>query len=582
MARHSFSAVILAAGKATRFKSERSKLLHRLLGRPLGEYALRAVLALEPERSYMIIGHDAEEARKTFARPGLTFIEQKEQLGTGHALMIARAELERCSSPTLVVMVGDAPLLRTETLAHLIQAHEKARAAATVLSVRLGDPSGYGRVVRSGQRVRAIVEEKAATAAQKKIREINSGILCFSRPRLLKHLGKLSAGNPQKEYLLTEIVEILSRQHEKVSAVSASDPQEVLGVNNRAELARIERTLRLAKLDRLMLDGVTVADPQVTYVEEGVEVGADTVLEPGVSLRGATRIGRNCQIQMCSTVADSILGDRVTVRQSSLIVGCEVSSDAVIGPFAHLRDGAVIESNARIGNFVEVKKSRVGRGTKASHLTYLGDATLGSNVNVGAGTVTCNYDGEKKNPTLIEDGCFIGSGSMLVAPVRIGKGSYVAAGSTITEDVPPESLGMGRARQVNKEGWVRTRAKAKPELGISVTVREVDSVAVFEVSGRLTLGRAAEYFRERIQERVARGSKNVIVSFAHVVYIDSAGLGGLVAAMTTLRAAGGQLKLTSMPAEILRIFEAANLDRAFDIHPHEAAALASFGASQHA
>jgi bifunctional UDP-N-acetylglucosamine pyrophosphorylase/glucosamine-1-phosphate N-acetyltransferase len=460
MAEKGFSVVILAAGKATRFKSERSKLLHRLAGRPLGEYVLRAVAAAGPDRTFMVVSHAAEEVRKTFARSDLTFIDQAEQLGTGHALLAAREELEHCPSPTVLIVVGDAPLLRPETLRALAQAQARSGCAATVLTTRLDSPKGYGRIMRSGNRVRAIIEEKVATPAQRKIREVSYGILCFSRSQLLKHLAELSRDNAQREYLLTDLIGIFNRHRFKVGAFPVENSREVLGVNDRVELAQIEKMLRLRKAESLMRSGVTMVNPEVTYVDEDVEVGQDTIIEPGVSLLGTSRVGRECLLRPYSTITDSILSDRVRVGPCCVISACKIASDVIIGPFAHLRDGASIEQNARIGNFVEVKKSRVGRGTKASHLTYLGDATLGEGVNIGAGTVTCNYDGKTKHPTIIEDGCFIGSGTMLVAPVRVGRGSTVGAGSTITEDVPPESLALGRARQVNKEGWARKRDKS--------------------------------------------------------------------------------------------------------------------------
>jgi bifunctional UDP-N-acetylglucosamine pyrophosphorylase / glucosamine-1-phosphate N-acetyltransferase len=467
MAKRDFSIVILAAGKSTRFKSERSKLIHTLAGRPLGDYVATAALAAAPETVLMVVGHSAASVRETLARPGLRFVEQKEQRGTGHALMVARPQLEKCKGSAIVVVVGDAPLLRTETLLQLVAAHRKARASASVLTMRPASPTGYGRIIRSGRSVRAIVEEKLCTPAQRRIKEVSSGILCFSRADLLKHLDKLSDKNAQKEFLLTDLVRIFNQQRKKVVAFPIADAREVLGVNDRVELARMERILRMQKAEALMRGGVTIVDPETTYVDSGVQVGNDTVIEPGVSLLGSTRIGRGCTIRVHSTLDDSILGDRVLVRPNTYVTGCEIGSDVILGPFAHLRDGAVVEDGARIGNFVEVKKSRVGRGTRAWHLTYLGDATLGEQVNIGAGTVTCNYDGDKKNPTTIEDGVFIGSGSMLVAPVKIGKGSYVAAGSAITEDVPAESLAVGRARQVNKEGWVRKHkernARSKPE-----------------------------------------------------------------------------------------------------------------------
>jgi bifunctional UDP-N-acetylglucosamine pyrophosphorylase/glucosamine-1-phosphate N-acetyltransferase len=464
-----FSVVILAAGKATRFKSERPKVLHRLAGRLLGDYVIRAAQAARPQRTYLIIGHQGEEVRQAFDRPGVRFIRQEEQLGTGHALLVAKAELEQCPSPNLVVLVGDAPLLRSETIRALVSAHVRRKAALTVLTTRLEDPSGYGRVMRRKgygpmdsarhDRVRAIIEEKVCTLQQKKVKEISSGMLCFSCDVLLKHLDRLSAQNLQKEYLLTDLVAILDGERYKVVGFHAADSHEVLGVNDRLELAKAEKALRLRKAEALMRNGVTIVDPNATYIDDGVEVGPETVIEPGVSLLGGTRVGRNCLLRPYSTITDCTLGDNTTVRQSCVLSGSHIASDVILGPFAHLRDGAVIAQDARIGNFVEVKKSQVGRGSKAQHLTYLGDATLGEKVNVGAGTITCNYDGQNKNLTQIEDGAFIGSGTMLVAPVRVGRNSYVAAGSTITDDVPPDSLALGRARQLNKEGWVRTSQK---------------------------------------------------------------------------------------------------------------------------
>jgi bifunctional UDP-N-acetylglucosamine pyrophosphorylase/glucosamine-1-phosphate N-acetyltransferase len=581
MAEQEFSVLILAAGKATRFKSEHSKMLHRLAGRALGEYVLETVLGINPQRIYMVIGHEAEEVRKAFAHSRITLIEQKPQLGTGHALLVARPELAHCPSATVLVLVGDAPLLRGETLRALLAAHQRARAAATILTTRFENPYGYGRIVRarSGQ-VRAIVEEKVCTPAQRRIREINSGIICFARAPLLAHLPALSSDNAQKEYLLTDLVEIFNRQRLKVAAFPVADAREVLGVNDRVELAQMEKVLRRRKAEALMRDGITIVNPECTYIDDQVEVGRDTVIEPGVSLLGTTRVGSACALRPYSTIIDSVLGDRVTVRPYCMIRACEIHSDVILGPFAHLRDGAVIEQNARIGNFVEVKKSRVGRGTKASHLSYLGDAVLGEQVNVGAGTVTCNYDGEKKNPTHIEDGVFVGSGSMLVAPVRIGKGSYVAAGSTITEDVPPESLALGRARQTNKEGWARTRGQGKPTAGI--TVREVGPVTVFSVSGRITMGDPATQLGQKIRQALEGGRKQLVVNLADVVYIDSAGMGALVGATMAARKSGGQLKLASIPPKVRDLLEPTGLCRVFEICHDEAAALASFDVGRHA
>lgn len=461
MTQGTFSILILGAGKATRFKSAYPKLLHPLAGRLMGEYILRAAADAGAERLYMVIGHQAEAMRKAFARNGLQFIEQKEQLGTGHALMVARPELESCPSDAVIALVGDVPKLQHDTLRALIATHFKKRAACTILTMKVENPKGYGRIIRAtGERVRAIVEEKVATAAQKKVSEVSTGILCFSRRHLLENLGKLSHDNAQGEYLLTDLISIFNRKRLTVLAFKAPDG-EAEGINDRAQLAKVGKELYLRRALHWMREGVTLTDPEATYIDEDVAIGPDTTIEAGVYLIGKTRVGSGCRIGAHSTITDSTLADGVTVRHSCVITGSRVGDGAALGPFAHLRPLTIIESAARIGNFVEVKNSTIGKGTKAQHLTYLGDATVGENSNIGAGTITCNYDGEKKNRTEIGDEVFIGSGNMLVAPVRIGKGSYTAAGSTITQDVPPESLAIERSTQVNKEGWVRERKKLK-------------------------------------------------------------------------------------------------------------------------
>lgn len=459
-----FSILILAAGKATRFKSEHTKVLHALAGRRLGDYVLGAALGAAPEHAWMVIGHEAERVREAFARPGLGFVVQREQRGTGDAVTAARPELEKCSSPNLIVLVGDAPLLSPETLRALADHHAASGAAATILTTRLDNPEGYGRILRgSGSRVRAIVEEKDATPAEKRLREVSSGILCFSLPKLLAHLGDLTDTNAQKEFLLTDLVRIFNRRRMKVTAFPVVNSREVLGVNDRVELAQVEKLIRRKKAHALMRAGVSIVDPKSTVIDDEVEAGRDTRIGAGVHLLGRTRLGKDCVVSPYCILTDSTIGDRALLRPFSVVSGCEIAAGATVGPFAHLRDGAVVGEDARIGNFVEVKNSRIGRGSKSLHLTYLGDATLGERVNVGAGTVTCNYDGERKNPTVIEDGVFIGSGSMLVAPLRVGKGSYIAAGSAVTEDVPTGALAIGRARQVNKENWSRTRASKTGE-----------------------------------------------------------------------------------------------------------------------
>jgi bifunctional UDP-N-acetylglucosamine pyrophosphorylase / glucosamine-1-phosphate N-acetyltransferase len=459
-----FSTLILAAGKATRFKSEHTKVLHPLAGRPLGDYILRTAQACHPEQTFMVVGHESQRVRETFARDGLIFVVQRQLKGTGDAVIAARPELNECPSPTVVVLVGDAPMLTPATLTRLVEIHTQSNAAATVLTTRLKNPEGYGRILRAkDSRVRAIVEEKDCTPAEKKNREVSSGIISFSRSELLKHLDELTDTNSQKEFLLTDIIRILGRRKLKVIAFPVANSREVLGVNDRVELAKVEKLLRRQKAEALMRAGVTIADPRTTVIDEPVEIGRDTRVEAGVHILGRTRIGRGCVLQPYCVVSESTMGDAVTVRPFCVIHSSNVGSGARLGPFAHLREAATIGEGARIGNFVELKKTVVGSNTRSMHLTYLGDAAVGDNVNVGAGVVTCNYDGEKKHQTVIEDNVFVGSGSMLVAPIRIGKQSYVAAGSTLTEDVPPEALALGRARQVNKEGWIGEQKKKAPD-----------------------------------------------------------------------------------------------------------------------
>jgi bifunctional UDP-N-acetylglucosamine pyrophosphorylase/glucosamine-1-phosphate N-acetyltransferase len=579
MSNQRFMAIVLAAGKSTRFKSNYPKALHLLSGLPIGEYVLRAVLDAGPEQTYMVVGHRAEEVRKAFERPRVQFIEQEEQLGTGHALMAARHELERSPSPAVMVVVADAPLIRSETLRELAATHARTKAAATVLTTRLDNPNGYGRVVRGkGPQIRAIVEEKLCTPTQKNIREINCGILCFDRRKLLQHLGRLTRDNGQEEYLLTDLIAMLRGHGEKVLAFPVEDFQQVLGINDRKELAAVEKILRLKKAESLMRDGVTILNLEATYIDGDVRVGVDTILEPGVGLLGRSVVGSNCTIRVGSVIADSTLGDGVVVRPYSIITGCAIGSNVIIGPFAHLRDGAVIEMDARIGNFVEVKKSRIGKRTKAWHLTYLGDAVLGEDVNVGAGTVTCNYDGRNKHTATVEDHVFIGSGTMIVAPVKIGRGAYVAAGSTITEDVPPESLALARARQVNKEGWARQHnEELKSSMpSFTLTEREAGPITILDLSGPLVIGAPVEQFRQGIRNLLGSGRRRALVNMSDVAYVDSAGLGALVGALTAFRKASGAFKLACVPIRVLAIMETAHLERAFEILPDEPSALRSF------
>ncbi len=456
------SIVILAAGLGTRMKSRQAKVLHQAGGRPLIEHVVRTALELAPaERIFVVVGSQAERVREAVRPFAVGCIEQAEQKGTAHALLVGRERLEPLGG-LLVVLYGDCPLLSAATLRELIERQRRSEAAATVLTAILEDPTGYGRVLRDeGGGVRAIVEQKAATAEQLAVREINSGIYCFRSHLLWQHLGAIRPENPAREYYLTDIVEIFRREGHAVEPFRLEDPTEVLGVNTRLDLAEVDRVCRRRKVRALMLAGVTIRLPETVTVDADVEIGADSILEPFVQILGRTRIGEDCCIGAGSILRDSELGNRVAVRPFSLVEESTLADDTRVGPFARLRPGTRLQAGAQVGNFVELKKARLGKGSKANHLAYLGDADIGAGVNIGAGTITCNYDGERKHPTRIADGVFVGSHATLVAPLELGEGCYVGAGSVITEPVPAEALGLGRARQVVKEGWARRRREAK-------------------------------------------------------------------------------------------------------------------------
>jgi bifunctional UDP-N-acetylglucosamine pyrophosphorylase/glucosamine-1-phosphate N-acetyltransferase len=438
-------------------------VLHEIGGKSLLEYVIAAALQVADARDvFVIIGHEAERVREQVRHTGVNFVIQAEQLGTGHAIMVAREALAPYEH--VIVLSGDAPLIQPQTIRKLRDFHLQSHAAMTVLTAEQEQPVGYGRVVRrkaSKPEVAAIVEEKALTASQRKLREINSGIYAFATKPLLAHLGSLGTKNVHGEYYLTDIAALLVKAKQKVVAFPASDAKEVLGSNTRAELAQLDGEIRAAKCRELMAAGVSVFYPETCVIDSDVQVGADTVIEPFVQLLGKTRVGTECRIRSYSVISNSEIGDAVTVRPGCIIDEAQIEAAAVIGPYAHVRPGSSIGEDAHIGNFVETKKARLGKGSKANHLTYLGDAEIGDGVNVGAGTITCNYDGVNKHATHIEDGAFIGSDSTLVAPVRIGKNAYVGAGSTITEDVPAEALAIGRSRQIVKEDWVRTKRAAR-------------------------------------------------------------------------------------------------------------------------
>src|SRR5919106_1029368 len=454
--------VILAAGQGTRMKASLPKVLHRVAGRPMIEYALRTARSLSPQTITLIIGYQAEAVRTHLAQHGqLHFAVQEPQLGTAHALQQAEAVLAG-QAGTLVLLSGDVPLLGPATLQRLLATHNGANAAATVVTALVGRPYGYGRIVRSRGRIARIVEERDASPAERAVKEINSGIYAFDLAPLWDALRAVASKNAQGEFYLTDLVAIYHRRKLPVEALVLESVHETRGINSRSELSEVSRIVRQTKNEELMAAGVTLIDPATTYIDPDVEVGPDTVIHPGVLLEGQTRIGAACEIHADVRIVDSEIGDQVTVNNFCLIVGAQVAGGAQVGPFAHLRPETRVGEKARIGNFVELKKTTLGPGSKANHLSYLGDATIGANVNIGAGTITCNYDGEKKHQTVIEDGAFIGSDSQLIAPVRVGRGAYVAAGSSITADVPEGALGIARGRQTNVEGWVeRRKAPAK-------------------------------------------------------------------------------------------------------------------------
>jgi bifunctional UDP-N-acetylglucosamine pyrophosphorylase/glucosamine-1-phosphate N-acetyltransferase len=458
---------ILAAGKGTRLKSRHPKVLHEAGSLPLLQHAINAARQLVPAADiFAIVGYEAERVQQAVAASGIGFVLQREQRGTGHALMVARAAL--AAYDHVLVLSGDAPLIRPETLARLRDQHLEKRAAMTLLSAVPEDPTGYGRVLRrkKGARVTdevvAIVEEKSLTPAQRKanLREINAGFYAFAVKPLFAHIDRLTTDNPHHELYLTDVAALLGKARERVIVLATEDATEVLGINTRAELARLDARLRDRACAALMAAGVTIFRPETCVIDAGVTVAADTVIEPFVQLLGTTQIGADCRIRSYSVVRNCEIGDGVTLLPGCVMTDSRIANGAILGPYCHLRQGSDIGEGARIGNFVETKKTRVGKGSKANHLTYLGDAEIGERVNVGAGTITCNYNGVGKYRTVIEDGAFIGSNAALVAPVRIGRGAYVAAASCITEDVPADALALGRARQTIKEGWAKAKREA--------------------------------------------------------------------------------------------------------------------------
>jgi bifunctional UDP-N-acetylglucosamine pyrophosphorylase / glucosamine-1-phosphate N-acetyltransferase len=449
--------VVLAAGKGTRMKSRLPKVLHSAAGLPLIEHVLRTAARVSPASIVIVVGHQADAVQAALqSRPEIKFAHQESQLGTGHALLQTEAALAGASG-TVILLSGDVPLLRAETLQRLVDRHLDTRAAATVLTAVAPDPTGYGRIERNGDRITGIVEDKDASPAQRAIREINSGIYAFDVGPLFGALRQIGSANAQREYYLPDLVRIYRDRGLGVETVTVDDPEEILGVNSRRELAQVAQSLRRIRNEELMDSGVTIVDPATAYIGPDVTIGPDTIIHPSVHLEGRTTIGEGCEIQCGVRIIDSTVADQVFVNSYCVIRNSRIDRGADLGPFTHLRPESHVGEDAHVGAFVELKKTRMGRGAKAGHLAYLGDAVIGEKVNVGAGVITVNYDGRKKHQTTIEDGAFLGSDSQLIAPVTIGKGAYVAAGSSITENVPPGSLAIGRGKQVNKEGWVEKK-----------------------------------------------------------------------------------------------------------------------------
>ncbi|RII28917.1 MAG: bifunctional UDP-N-acetylglucosamine diphosphorylase/glucosamine-1-phosphate N-acetyltransferase GlmU [Geobacter sp.] len=448
------AALVLAAGKGTRMKSDLVKVMHPLAGFPMVDYPVAAARVAGAGRLVLVVGHQSEKVRDHFAGAAdVAFAVQEEQLGTGHAVACASGALSGFGGRVLI-LCGDVPLIREQTLIDLLARHDERQAVVTVLTAHLDEPTGYGRVVkREGGRILRIVEEKDATQEERSISEINSGIYCVNGDFLFEAVAGLSNDNAQGEYYLTDIIRMAADRGFHCYSLPVGDPAEVMGVNDRVQLAAAAKVLQSRINEALMLEGVTIVDPAATYIEPGVRIGRDTVIYPGAQIGGATEVGSGCTIESNAVIRGCRLGNGVHVKTGSIMTDAVLHDAVAVGPMAHLRPGTELMAHVKIGNFVETKKIVMGEGSKASHLTYLGDATIGSNVNVGCGTITCNYDGVNKHQTVIGDDVFVGSDVQFVAPVTIGRNSLIAAGTTVTQDVPPDSLAIARTPQVNKEGW---------------------------------------------------------------------------------------------------------------------------------
>ena len=452
--------IILAAGLGTRMRSALPKALHLLAGKELIRHVLDAVKPLGPGKTAVVLGHQADRVREAMDGYAVEIVHQAEQLGTGHAVRQA-ADIITAAEGPVVVLCADTPLLTPGRLISLIEAHSRAKAAVTVMTAMAEDPAGYGRVVRGKSGVMRIVEEKDASAAQKKIREVNAGVYCFEKKFLLSALGGIKNRNAQGEYYLPDTIALARKKKLKVAAVLCPDPDETMGINSRYDLSQAEMVLQARTNLRWMLEGVTLPDPATVFIGADVVIGRDSIVYPSVRLEGKTTLGEGCAVYPGSRIVDSTLGSGVVIKDCCVIEDSRIEDRASVGPFAHLRPGTILGAGSRIGNFVEVKKSVIGEGSKANHLAYLGDATVGRDVNIGAGVITCNYDGYQKHQTVIEDGVFVGSDVQLVAPVRIGRDALVAAGTTVTRDVPAEAMAISRVPQEVREGVAGRRKRMK-------------------------------------------------------------------------------------------------------------------------
>jgi bifunctional UDP-N-acetylglucosamine pyrophosphorylase/glucosamine-1-phosphate N-acetyltransferase len=458
MANHDVAILILAAGKGTRLKSSFAKVLHHAGGRPIIEHVVRSCQPLGAKKLIAVTGHQSEQVDAVVKRFDVGTVLQQPQNGTGHAMLVAKRAIG--NAKYIVVLPGDAPLVRAETLRALINKHKKGNAAATILTAVLADPSGYGRILRkSGDTVAAIIEESQLTPEQRELNEINSSMYCFTAAKIWPALAQVKPNNKHREIYLTDAISILNANGETVLAEIAPDAREALGCNTRADLAGVDHTFREWKREELMNNGATIQLPQTVLIDPDVTAGADTVIEPGVQLLGKTKIGERCVIKTGSVLHNAVLDDEVVVEPHCLISESRLDSRVTVGPFARVRPESHVKSGARIGNFVELKKSVIGEGSKVPHLSYIGDTKIGTKSNIGAGTITCNYDGFHKHPTTIGNRVFIGSDSVLIAPVKVGDGAYVAAGSAITENVPADALGIARGRQVIKPGWASKKRR---------------------------------------------------------------------------------------------------------------------------